>query len=441
MVNTSQHQTSGLCWNPHSICSPTAGARLRTAFGFGLFVFVSGCDFEVTNPGSMDDSSLDRPEAHSAVVTGAERAYALALNELIRTSAGLTRELTGRAGTWGIAPVAQQGNVEPGRNTEWNQLQRARWLSEDGERRFRRVLGDAEVGRYPLAAEILLWAGFANRTLGENMCDAVIDGGPVESYTVFFDRAVHAFSRAADIARQADQPDIEFAALAGRAAARIWLGDWTLAVQDAGVVPLDFVFEVAYSEVSLDLMNLMYTANRGAPHRAWTAWNTVQEAYFQQSGDPRVAWEVPEGEPVLDAPIIGGIVPPHYRQLKYDDPESPIRLATGREMRLLIAEAELREGRWEEAVGIINELRAATGVDPVSAAGSDEAWARLKRERGIELWLEGRRLGDLRRWNAESAPGALDPLETEGGQVPIVPDRDYCYPIPPSERDTNPNVP
>lgn len=34
-----------------------------------------------------------------------------------------------------------------------------------------------------------------------------------------------------------------------------------------------------------------------------------------------------------------------------------------------------------------------------------EAWTALKRERGIELWLESRRLNDYRRWVALNRPG------------------------------------
>jgi hypothetical protein len=61
----------------------------------------------------------------------------------------------------------------------------------------------------------------------------------------------------------------------------------------------------------------------------------------------------------------------------------------------------------------------------------EEAWTALKRERGIELWLEGRRLGDLRRWLAAGAPGEAEDMSG----------RDTCFPIGTTELDTNPNVP
>src|SRR5690606_35041784 len=50
----------------------------------------------------------------------------------------------------------------------------------------------------------------------------------------------------------------------------------------------------------------------------------------------------------------------------------------------------------------INEVRAHHDLDPVSAGSTDDAWQLLMKERGIELWLEGRRLADLRRWAASA---------------------------------------
>ncbi|MBW3554814.1 MAG: hypothetical protein KY466_14980, partial [Gemmatimonadetes bacterium] len=60
------------------------------------------------------------------------------------------------------------------------------------------------------------------------------------------------------------------------------------------------------------------------------------------------------------------------------------------------------------------------------------------------LWLEGRRLGDMRRWDAESQPGTYHPLERASGDIDQgshVVRQDLCFPIPPSEQETNPNVP
>ncbi len=88
---------------------------------------------------------------------------------------------------------------------------------------------------------------------------------------------------------------------------------------------------------------------------------------------------------------------------------------------------------------MINALRASYGVDPWTAANASEAWGRLKRERGIQLWLEARRLGDLYRWNENGTPGALDPLEIPGEASHLL-TQDLCFPVPRGEIDTNPNI-
>jgi hypothetical protein len=131
----------------------------------------------------------------------------------------------------------------------------------------------------------------------------------------------------------------------------------------------------------------------------------------------------------------------------------PVNLATGREMQLVLAEVKLRRNDVTGAMTNLNSLRSGlrneSNNQPLSlwtATSAEQAWTALKRERGIELWMEGRRLGDLRRWREERTPGALDALEFIPQElVTRFPDvkreQDVCYPIPRAERETNPNVP
>ena len=118
-------------------------------------------------------------------------------------------------------------------------------------------------------------------------------------------------------------------------------------------------------------------------------------------------------------------------------------------------------GNWSDAMDIINDLRAEYGLsdlmtdfpDAALPAASDvpTAMSYLMRERGIELWGEGRRWGDQRRWMDVADGGEGQGL---GGDVrladfeststlfrdPATP-RSICSDIPDSERDSNPNVP
>jgi hypothetical protein len=142
---------------------------------------------------------------------------------------------------------------------------------------------------------------------------------------------------------------------------------------------------------------------------------------------------------------------PYYRQRKYTTNGDDQRIASGWEMRLLEAEARLRQTTPDVtgAMALINRVRTRNVSDnggqrlaAVTATNATDAWSALKRERYIELWLEGTRLADERRWAATNTPGSLDTpnFETRSTLFSQNP-RSYCFDIPDSERDLNPNVP
>ena len=110
-------------------------------------------------------------------------------------------------------------------------------------------------------------------------------------------------------------------------------------------------------------------------------------------------------------------------------------------MYLIKAESALLSGSVADAVTNINAVRTLAGVDPITAADATEGWTMLKRERGVELWLEGRRLGDMRRWKATSAPGTYHTYETTNWEGTAYAPAYLSFPISQGEMDTNPNIP
>jgi starch-binding outer membrane protein, SusD/RagB family len=412
-----------------------------------LFVAVAGVGckdlFEVTNPGPIQESFLDDPLAHRATVNGMGRALAQGLNWLGYTGAAVTREVhpAGSTGSFGITNEWAAGILSPddrALNVHWEQASRARWLAESGVARMR-APGAAAIDT--LLGRGQLWAGYANRLLGEHYCQAVIDGGALQPRTVFFERAEGYFTDAI----QNTTGNVRLAAYAGRASVRVHLNKWAEAVADAQqVTAIGFELRIPYFSVgSDDQRNRIAWAAQGTPYKAHTLWNTPYEFYGQSnespSGDPRVSYSYTAGE-VGDAAITCCGQVPFKRQRKYANDAASMRLSSGAEMRLIEAEAALIAGNWQGAMILINAVRAAANVPAVTAASADEAWTRLKRERGIELWLEGRRLGDLYRWNAANRPGEYHDLETPGGGSHLTA-QNLCFPVPPSERETNPNIP
>jgi len=411
----------------------SSGTSLRIAScltSFGLVLLVTGCQLDVTNPGPIQAEALEDTKALGAVVNGAGRDLAEALNWVAYTGGAVSREIfpAGSTGSFGITPRQQNGILaDDDGNDWWNQAQRARWTAEDAVDRVKRVLPTANTSVN--LAQALIWAGYANRLLGENFCDGVINSGPKEPYTVYLERAEANFTEAITVATAANNANLVTAATAGRASVRLDRNNLTAAATDAATVANAYLYRMPYFTTDLDQYNRVYWASANQPYRAHTVWNTFYDSYRKTTRDPRVPFDSSATVLVGDAAVgnLGRVR--WYFQTKYSGQTSPINLVTGWEMRLIEAEAKLVAGDVTGAMTLVNAHRVSLSLTPWSAANATEAWTALKRERGIELWLEGRRLGDFRRWAALNRPGTSDDMTG----------RNLCFATPLSEKETNPN--
>jgi hypothetical protein len=420
-----------------------------------LLVFALGaCDLSVSNPGPTEDRFVSDPAAFLALANGAGRALGDAMGastgSMGFTMAQISREIFpgGQTGSYGHTILQTRGFLDSSEvNGDWSGAHFARALAEEGVLRMRDGLG-ADFATSDVAAYGLLWVGYSNRFLGENVCDAVIDGGPAENFLIHFTRAEAAFTEALAVARAAGDADYENAALAGRASVRTWLGDWTGAVADAGLVPRDFEYLMHYNNLERSQNNsYFYAAQAPGSFRTITAWHTWYAENYDTFADPRteyntyadypnttgVLWDIGDGYGEY------GLVP-FYQSNKHLSYSSPIQLSDGKEAMLIVAEGRLRSGDWQGALDIINDIRAEVGVALRAATTSEETWTWLKLEKAIELWLESRWAGERRRWYGDGtdglAPGpwpALHNMEDRPG-------RDRCIPISESEWQTNPNL-
>lgn len=408
---------------------------VRAAAAGALLVIAAGCSLDAVNPGPIQADQLNNIGALSSLVNGAGRDLAEALNYDSYTGAAVARELFpgGSTGSFGITVRQQSGKLADDDGDEWwNLSQRSRWTAEDAVTRAKSVLGAAAASSSSLA-QALIWAGYSNRLLGENFCEAVINGGAKQASTVYLDRAEANFTEAIVVATAASNATLVQAATAGRAAVRLDKGNVAGAATDAGAITNNaFTYKMPYYQTELDQYNRIYWAGANQPYRAHTVWNTVNEAYRKALRDPRVPFDSSPTVLVGDAAVgsLGRVR--WYFQTKYNDRTAGINLSSGWEMRLIEAEVKLVGGDVAGAMALINARRIALTLPPLTAAAAPDAWAALKRERGIELWLEARRLGDLRRWATLNRPGALDPKEELAG-------RDLCFATSLSEKQTNKN--
>jgi tetratricopeptide (TPR) repeat protein len=424
------------------------------AAGAFSLLLLGGCD--VVNPGPVQDEFLAVPASQAGLVNGSFRRLAETLSYGNYTMALLSREIFpgGQIGAFGHDVDVQGGWVRPGDDVgRWNDTQQARFIAETAIKRFNEV--DAPDDMKYLA---YLYAGFAYRTLGEWWCNAVIGStdpddttpGSYEAGTdTYFQRAIDNFTMALTFVPA--NSDEAYAALGARASARLYLGQYAGAITDAQAVPNGFTYDIQFDAQEQAYYNGIYWSNAKTPYLSWSMDFTWQKEYYDASGDPRTAYADDPAFPFAVGSLSGYGQVPWTTQTKYTSQGDDQHMVTGWEMRLVEAEAILASGgSFNTALGLINQVRTRIVSDlggnlaPYTAANATETWRWLKQERGIELWLEGRRLGDERRWMDTGAPGALYQPSTDWDTLtPLFTanPRSYCLDIPDSERDANPNVP
>jgi hypothetical protein len=396
---------------------------------------VAGCNFfDVSNPGPIEDANLDNTAAMTGLATGMSFDLSRAMDVVTQEAAIMADELY-HGGSYTDEALYNRGIIrfDGLTNTLWGNMQRARWVAESGIERMKTVL-ETSYDTSPLAARANIYAGLANRLLGETVCEAVIDGGAPEDFKVHFPRAEAQFTEAIRIAggitAAALRDSLLRVAYGGRASVRAWQGKWSEAAADAALVPTSYVFVAPFSTNTTDENNdlVFETTTRSE----YTVFNTQWAQ--NPKADARVPWDTVRTTGGALAVGQDGRTT-FFRQRKYTALGSDIPLVKGTEMLLLRAEAALRSNDVAGAMTLINQERAfyntsAAPLPALTATTAAQAWPILQKERGAVTWLEARRFWDLRRWLTEPPPI----------QNTYLTNRDKCIPISQNEVNSNPNL-
>ena len=218
----------------------------------------------------------------------------------------------------------------------------------------------------------------------------------------------------------------------GLARAYLQKGDYAHASQTAALVPASFQANVITSA------NVSTQTTLGNQFYRITAGAQIVAPQRYRVGDPRLSIDSTRPGSTLN-----GV--PYIVQAKYNTYGDPIRLASGLEAQYIAAEAALHgSSSTSAAITLINARRAAGGQGAYAGATDTlSVITELLNQRARDFWLEGKKLGDLRRNPSVALASVLtDPNATLTyfpSKTPPTFGSTFCAPIPPQETSANPN--
>src|SRR5215831_2251753 len=422
---------------------------MRRTLAFGIvLVAVAACTDLATltqsNPGALSTATVYTPLNASLIVNGAISDFECAFARYAVGSGIFTDELADgisnaanfdydrRTLTTGASYGTGQctsANQQPAIYTPLSIARR----SADTAIAYLKTWTDAQmptgVNRTKLIGQSYAYAGYSLVLLGEGMCTAVINLGPELQPAQVFAEAKSRFDSAIVVATAASDPTTVSFATLGRARTQLDLGNVAAAGTDAATIAASFVVSTSPDPTNFRRQNFsFFTINN-------SSFATVDPSFrgltVNGAPDPRVA--VTSTGKNGTAPGAAIFTPDKYPAFTTAMP-----IARYAEAQLIVAEAKVAAGDAAGAVAAINAARAThTGLPAFDGTGQTAAQLKTQiiEERRRELFLEGPRLGDLRRYALAFAP-ASGTAYAGGGSYGT----ETCFPLPDVERINNPSI-
>lgn len=419
-----------------------SAALVAVALGF------AGCDsfLTVQNPAAITDDQLNDPALATTLANAA-------LGELGRTFGGGDESLayfsaiiTDEAVSghnfiqWKEIDLRQMNDAND--LGYYGDIHQARWYADTTAARLKTLVGEADLR----TAMTYAVAGYTYVLAGEFLCESPMNnGGEIFTSNEIsamalprFDEAIRIATAAKAAGRSAaDADEIINIANTGKARAALQIGNDALAITAASAVPANFVYWLAYSENSQDENNWFYSATTGSNH------NLGVDATFRDLNDPRVRHR-PDGRrghnnstvlyTPFQSPAFGDWTA--AGENKGFERDTKIRLASGLEARYIRAEAE---GPTPLTLALVNERRAVGNQAPVALTG-DALMAELREQKRRDFFLNGNRLGDLRRWEARGIGNFFPTGRHPNPEWAADYGTSTCIPIADEEKIGNPNI-
>jgi hypothetical protein len=391
--------------------------------------------------------TLEAPENAALLVAGVGGDFDCAFNSFVVVGALIGEEFEDALQTADRWPYDQRTiNASSARYSGssctalglYTPLQAAR-VSAANVRRLLESWTDAQVpGRQLLIARVSAYEAWNQLLIAEAFCETVfstikgedIVWGTRITRAQALDSAIARFSSAITTAQGVGgvvADSLRYFSLVGRARAYHDKGTMASARTDAALVPAAFVWNVTASNSNTRRQNRVFQeSNTGAVPSSSVGARYRQATY---TSDPRIRI-------VNRGTFSNGTNVPLWAQNKYPLVSSPIPVATGVEMQLLIAEADMTTNR-ANTLAIIAAQRTAGAQPAYTGTTQAEDLAEIIDQRRRALFLTGTHLGDLIRYNLTISPAAGS--GTPWGQT-FGPDKgsQLCMPLPQVELLNNP---
>lgn len=391
-----------------------------------------GCELEVNNPNSINYENLDNPVTANALANGSLVQIASGMGFLIAPYSVATDEVLwiGSRHAWG---ELDDGNFSDVANEfvdqAWGPFASARWTADNAIE----LIEGFESGTYDIndLTRAYLYAALVRVMIGDMFDDFVYSNRTEAGNAIGLDNMYLVYDEAIELLNNAENlepsDDLLINITALRARAKYSQAVW-YKVQppvDTANPYVDAGTDDAITALALggDLFKwqMLYSAN-----------STTNDLSFQVNARAELVLSPEDND--ADSVFINDIrvqnIISEFTDGSAGQEYAPLTISSAKEMYLILAESEYVNNQLESARGYLNTLRAIDGLTEDDSTGIDEM---LQYERRVNLFLQGRRLADMFRFNEQSDhwSDVNDAVTTPG----------TFFPIPLIEIESNPNIP
>ncbi|MCC6317890.1 MAG: RagB/SusD family nutrient uptake outer membrane protein [Gemmatimonadaceae bacterium] len=408
------------------------GRGVRNAVLVVAAVAATACNkfLEVENPNNVGDESLGNPAAAGSIVNGAGGATMRALNSLLAPYGAVTDELVWSGSRDAFKQLDDGGVSDPSNeyvDAASFQVSEARYLTEES---IQRLLGFQKAGKLTDAndlARAYMFAAVMFRVIPDMYDDYVIssfrtdNGDPVGEanmgtlYDKAIDYATKGLALATDNTTKANLT-------AMRASARFNKAIWAK-LNPGGAAPAQPLVNDAAAATDAAAAYALMTGLKyrfdispsatasGNPSSGFEINQRLELAggdrfVVRTTAGTRVA-SIRMVDPITNQadPILSENVERCCKvnaTFNTDGNFIPFAVTSGIDMQLIIAEVALANNQMTTFATAINTIRTAYGLPDWTSASTVSASAILQHERSVGLFMQGRRLADLYRFNLKS---------------------------------------